>query len=115
MLLVDRKVSLPGDFDIQVAYIYPIAIASAAVEMSDDEEVSYFSFILWYEVLFIQMKCYALFRNMFCLLSNRTNKIQGKVVKKSTKNIQELIARKGYMNVRCMVPKIDITPKRNRL
>ena len=56
MLLVDRKVSLPGDFDIQVAYIYPIAIASAAVEMSDDEEVSYFTFILWYEVLFIQME-----------------------------------------------------------
>ena len=50
MLLVDRKVSLPGDFGIQVAYIYPIAIASAAVEMSDDEEVSYFSLILWYEV-----------------------------------------------------------------
>ena len=40
MLLVDRKVSLPGDFDIEVAYIYPIAIASAAVEMSDDDEVN---------------------------------------------------------------------------
>ena len=37
MALVDRKVSLPGDFDIQVAYIYPTPIESMGMDMSDDD------------------------------------------------------------------------------
>ena len=37
MALVDRKLSLPGDFDIQVAYIYPTPIESIGMDMSDEE------------------------------------------------------------------------------
>ena len=37
MALVDRKVSLPGDFDIQVAYIYPTPIESMELDMSDED------------------------------------------------------------------------------
>ena len=37
MALVDRKVSLPNDFEIQIAYIYPVIIDSAEEEMSNEE------------------------------------------------------------------------------
>ena len=47
--------------------------------------------------------------------SNRMNKIQRGVAKKSIKSIQEQIAQKSCMNVRCMAPKIVITPKQNPL
>ena len=38
MVIVDRKVSLPDDFDINVAFIYPISVASST-DVSSDEEV----------------------------------------------------------------------------
>ena len=37
MALVDRKVSLPNDFDIKIAYIYPVIIDSVEEEMSNEE------------------------------------------------------------------------------
>ena len=37
MTIVDRKISLPGDFDIKVAYIYPIAIGDIRGEMAEEE------------------------------------------------------------------------------
>jgi hypothetical protein len=36
MALVDRKVSLPGDFDIKVAYIYPTPIDSISSKLTTD-------------------------------------------------------------------------------
>ena len=37
MTIVDRKISLPGDFDIKVAYIYPIAVGAIRGEMVEEE------------------------------------------------------------------------------
>ena len=37
MVLVDRKVSLPGDYDIKVAYIYPTTVESRGLDMPNDD------------------------------------------------------------------------------
>ena len=37
MVLVDRKVSLPNDFDIKIAYIYPVVHDSVGQDMSSEE------------------------------------------------------------------------------
>ena len=37
MVLVDRKVSLPGDFDIKVAYIYPTTVESIGLDMPNED------------------------------------------------------------------------------
>ena len=37
MVLVDRKVSLPNDFDIKIAYIYPVVYDSVGQDMPSEE------------------------------------------------------------------------------
>ena len=37
MVLVDRKVSLPNDFDIKIAYIYPVIIDSVGQDLLNEE------------------------------------------------------------------------------
>ena len=37
MALVDRKVSLPNDYDIKVAYIYPVTLESLERDATEEE------------------------------------------------------------------------------
>ena len=37
MVLVDRKVSLPGHYDIKVAYIYPTTVESIGLDMPNED------------------------------------------------------------------------------
>ena len=37
MALVDRKISLPNDYDIKIAYIYPVIIDALGKDLSNEE------------------------------------------------------------------------------
>ena len=37
MAVVDRKISLPDDFDLKIAYIYPVTTASIGQDILDEE------------------------------------------------------------------------------